>query len=299
MFLDARRSEYVSIHRSIPLIYAPYLGAHASQVYVLYVALAGSEGHAEVSEGDICRFLGIDQQSLEQAHTTLESYNLIQLKRESVSTDGFICRLLPPPPLPEHHSEDFESRSLPVETGAVLPKPTSPKRATKRSGPTPARLISKFYRGIHQPKIDSAEREMAKAEVADLRTTYSLEDIDFAIQWTLDHRELLVQPVESFAIIRDTIDQALASREQAETERVHSQVDTLVEEDHRRKQQEMLQKFRETLSGEQLKEIRQTALAQIEEDDSIVQELVTESFIRIKEDAIILEEYMKDSFEPD
>ena len=80
-------------------------------------------------------------------------------------------------------------------------------------------------------------------------------------------------------------------------EEARNQVEELTEKEQLRQQQEMIQAFRETLTPEQRKEIRQKALAQIAEDGSIVQELVTESFIRIREDAIILAEYMKDSFE--
>ena len=142
MFLDARRTEYVFVHRSIPLIYAPYLGAEAVRVYLLYVALAGSEGHAEVSEGDILRFLGIDSQTLEAAHSVLESYRLIQVHKGTVGPADFVCTLLPPPPLPEHQLEDFATRALPVDTEAVLPKPAAPRRRTaQRGGLTPAKLV--------------------------------------------------------------------------------------------------------------------------------------------------------------
>ena len=298
MFLDARRTEYLSLHRIIPLAYAPYLGAEAFRVYVLYVALAGSEGHADVSEGDICRFLGIDPETLEQAHDVLESYRLIQLHRESVGSPEFLCTLLPPPPLPEQESTDLASRALPVDAGAVLPKPAPPRRKRQGSRLTAAKLIAKFYRGIHRPRIDRDEREMAKSEIEDLRTRYTLEQIDFAIEWTLENQDLLVQPVESFAIIRETIDQALAAQEQSMVEQTQAKLESTIAEESFRKQQRLVEAFRKTLTPEQLEAIHQKALARIESDPSIVKDLVTESFIRITEDAIILEEYMGESFEP-
>lgn len=298
MFLDARRSEYLSIHRMIPLIYAPYLDAEAFRIYVLYAAIAGSEGHAEVSEGDICRFLGLEPDTLEQAHETLQSYGLIQLKAESAGDSGFMCTLLPPPPLSEEYIEDLGQRALPVDAGAVLPKPAVAKRLRKAAGVTPAKLISKFYRGINRPKIESDEREMAKAEVSDLRANYTLEQIDEAIQWTLANQDILLQPVESFAIIRDTIDQALAAQAHSETTLMQAQAEASVEEEAFRKQQQTLHEFRKTLSEEQLREIRQLALAEIDANETLVRELVTESFIRATEDAVILGGYMSDSFEP-
>ena len=94
-------------------------------------------------------------------------------------------------------------------------------------------VISEFFRLTGQNKISKTKRERGLSVGRKLREDgFSLEDIAFAVEWTIENSEKEPYEFASFAIIEHTIGQALAARDKIESaRRERKKLDRLKEEE--------------------------------------------------------------------
>ena len=151
-------------------------------------------------------------------------------------------------------------------------------------------IISGFYKGIGQDKIAKTKRERGLSVGRKLRTDgFSLEDIAFAVEWTLENAEK--EPYD-FAIIEHTIGQALAARDKIASEsRAIEERDKAVEEENSKREAEELERqeietHKADLSPEEHAELRQKAHEELIEF-GISEQMITDFLLNIKENEIL------------
>jgi len=152
-------------------------------------------------------------------------------------------------------------------------------------------IISHFYECVGQKKITKAKRERANECLGELiREGFSLEDIHFAIEWTI--RNSKEKPYE-FSILKHTISQAVADKEKLEAENKRRQeqeqiaIQAKAEDERLEKEREEIEAFKERLSSEEKTNLRQRALAEIEKMEGVKKEFVTDVLIKVKENEIL------------
>ena len=291
--VDERKCSFLILAKAIPLAYAPYIGAEAVCLYLLYASLA-DQGNAIIEPEDLKEFLNMDDESLEKCNQTLEEYGLVKL--ESREHNGKIvsnCYVLQPPPLPQTLYQDLCKKRLTGYIEGTLDfVPAEPPRKRRQRQPlvTAPKLITKLYQGIGRGKADIFERESGKKHIGDLlEKGYSLEDIDFAIEWSLENAR---SEIEDFSSIKDLIERAMAAREEymaKRTQQAEEEVKGNEEEEIGRK---VVDAYRNIMSDAEKKKLRKRVMAEILKDERINEEFVTEQLIVIKENEIIRTEYL-------
>ena len=295
--VDRRRCPFLVLDKAVPLAYAPFIGPEAICLYLLYASLA-DQAFLFSSHHSDSEFLGIDTESLEKCNQILEEYGLIKL--ENHEHNGRIvssCYILQPPPLPQTLHKDLRNKALAKYVEDILGfASTEPPKQTKRVRRrliTPAKLITKLYKGIGNGKVDIFERESGKRHISDLlQEGYSLEDIDYATEWALEYA---ADEIEDFSSIKDLMDRAIKARDehmakrtrQAEKE-VKGQGDEVVE-------RKMVEAYRKMMSDAEKKRLRERVMNDIRQDKKYNEEFITEQLIVIMENEIIRREYLKTS----
>jgi hypothetical protein len=300
--IDKRKYPFLLMDKSIPLAYAPYIGPESVCLYILYVSLA-DQGILSFFLEDVRDFLGINDETMERCNKLLEEYGLIKL--ESHEHKGKIisnCYVLQPPPFPRTLYADLQSKSLVRDIVqdmlniAPEEREVQPKR-TRTPLITATKLINKFYSMMGDGKLDIFERESGKKIISDLsKNGYSLEDIDFAIEWGLENAR---DEFEDFSSVKGLIDRAIEAREKymaERSEKAETEAKSQQNEDIERK---MIEAYKKMLSDAEKKMLRERAMNIIKQDKRINEEFVTEQFIVIKENEIIREEYLKKGFSGD
>ncbi|MDQ1329423.1 MAG: hypothetical protein QG641_2713 [Candidatus Poribacteria bacterium] len=152
-------------------------------------------------------------------------------------------------------------------------------------------IIDLFYKGIGQTKISQRKRERAKKCFEELiQDGFSQEDIVFAINWTIKNAK---EKPYDFALIKDTIGQAMAAEkeieaeEQKSLEKEQNRTRQLEEEKKLVEERERITTYKESLSPKQRSELRERALHEIRKTKGIKEEFITEIFIESKENEII------------
>lgn len=294
--VDRRRRSFLILDKAISLAYAPYIGAESVCLYLLYASLADHQGSASIEPEELIEFLGMNSESMEKCNQTLEEYGLIKL--EDHEHNGRIitnCYVLEPPPLPQTLYQDLRKKSLTkyIEDVLEFVPAESPKKSTRprRSLITESKLITKLYQGIGVRKIDIFEREAGKKHVKDLvGMGYSLEDIDFAVEWSL---EKAINQIEDFSSIKALIETAIEAREKymaEQTQQAKKEVKGQGEEEIERK---MVEAYRKMMPEAEEKRLRQQVMEKIRQDERMNEEFVTEQLLIIMENEIIRKEYLK------
>lgn len=152
-------------------------------------------------------------------------------------------------------------------------------------------LISHFYDCIGQQKLTSIKRERARECLKQmLNEGFSLEDISFAIEWTIDNSK--EKPYE-FSIIQHTISQAMADKDKVETEKARRKeqeqiaIQEKADEDRLEKERAEIEAFKEKMEPEERERLRQKALEEINKMEGIKKDFITEVLIRAKENEIL------------
>jgi hypothetical protein len=292
--IDGRRRSFLILDKAIPLAYAPYIGADSVCLYLLYASLA-DQSSASIEPDEIQEFLGIDTESMQKCNQTLEEYGLIKL--EDHEHNGRIitnCYVLKPPPLPQTLYQDLRKKSLTKYIEDVLEfVPAAPKKSTRtrRSLITESKLISKLYKGIGHSKVDVFEREAGKRQVKELvEKGYSLEDIDFAVEWSL---EKAIGQIEDFSSIKDLIGKAIEDREKYMAERTQQAEQEVKGHGEEEIERKMVEAYRKMMPEAEEKRLRQQVLEKIRQDERMNEEFVTEQLLVIMENEIIRKEYLK------
>ena len=293
--VDRRSQSFLILDKAIPLAYAPYIGAESVGLYLLYSALA-NHGTASIEPEELIEFLGMDSESMGKCNQTLEEYGLIKL--EDHEHNGRIitnCYILKPPPLPQTLYQDLRTKSLTkyIEDVLEFVPAESPRKSTRtrRSLITESKLITKLYQGIGVRKVDIFEREAGKKHIKELvEDGYSLEDIDFAIEWSL---EKAISQIEDFSSIKTLIGSAIEAREKymaEQTQEAKQEVKGQGEEEIERK---MVEAYRKMMPEAEEKRLRQQVMEKIRQDERMNEEFVTEQLLIIMENEIIRKEYLK------
>ena len=162
---------------------------------------------------------------------------------------------------------------------------------------SPRDIISGFYKGIGQEKISKTKRERAEKSFKELqRDGFSLEDIQFAVEWILKNSK--EEPYD-FSIITHTIGQAMAAKEKVErekTERLERERIALEEEAEKERQdreREKIEAYKETLSADEREKLRERALEEIRKIDGVKEEFIGDILIEVKENEILKAEMGK------
>lgn len=295
--LDKRKYPILIIDKSIPLAYAPYIGADAVCLYLIYLSIS-DQGISTFNSDEIIDFIGIDSVKLEECNKKLEEYGLIKL--ETNEYNGRIvntCYILQPPAIPRTLYAELQNKALvrdyikDISVQPAVEQKQAPVRRARASLITPNKIITKFYSMMGNGKIDIFEREAGKKHINDLQKMgYSLDDIDFAVEWGVEHAR---DEIEDFSSIADIIDKAISAREQYIAERQkQAELEARIQEneDIERK---MIEAYKKMMSDAERKALRERAMEIIKQDKRINLEFVTEQFIIIKENEIIREEYLK------
>jgi len=293
--VDRRKSSFLILDKSIPLAYAPYIGAEAICLYLLYASLA-DQGNASIEPDDLREFLGMDSESLEKCNQTLEEYGLIKLEnREHNGRIVSNCYVLQPPPLPRTLHSDLRKKALAKHVedilGFVPAESPQRKKRTRRTWITPTRLITNLYKGIGNGKVDIFERESGKRHISDLlQQGYSLEDIDFAIEWSLENAR---DEIEDFSSIKNLIKRAIAAREEYMAKRTRQVEREVKQQEGEEIERKMVEAYRKMMPDSEKKRLRERVMEEIRQDKRINEEFVTEQLVIIKENEIIRKEYLK------
>ena len=156
---------------------------------------------------------------------------------------------------------------------------------------SPNSMISGFYRGIGQEKISRQKRERAIKVFKKLRKDgFTPDQIAFAVEWTLENAK--EQPYD-FSIIEHTIGQAIAAREREEAEsREIDERETREREEREQiereeEEREEIEAYKESLDPDQRAELREKAIAEINEAGEYKKEFVNDFLINLKENEIL------------
>ncbi|MBM4399614.1 MAG: hypothetical protein FJ041_04720 [Candidatus Cloacimonetes bacterium] len=159
-------------------------------------------------------------------------------------------------------------------------------------------VIDLFYNGIEQTKITKQKRERAEVNIKKLlKEGFTLEDIQFAIKWTLENAK--EEPYD-FSIINHTIGQAMAEKgkaEKKEAENLEKERILAQKQEEEEKQEKLLEKVKEyknSLDGEQRKQLREGALKAIRSTKGIREEFITEILIEAKENELIYKQAIEE-----
>jgi len=294
--VDRRKCRFIIMDKSVPLAYMPYIGSQAVCVYLIYASLA-DQGNLYIDSDALKEFMSIDDQSLEECNKALEEYGLIKL--ESHEHNGKIanfCYVLQPPPFPRTLYVDLRKKSLvkdAIDDILQLTPGESKVQPVRARTPliTPAKLITKFYSLIGNGKVDIFEREAGKKHIGDLtKRGYSLEDIDFAIEWGFENSR---NEMEDLSSISTLIDRAIRAKEDHLASLSNQAEEQAMVQGNEEIERKMIESYRKMMSDSERKSLRERALDLIKQDKRIKEEFITEQFIIIKENQIIREEYLK------
>jgi hypothetical protein len=294
--IDKRKYPFLIIDKSIPLAYAPYIGPEAVCLYILYISLA-DQGSLLFSLEDVRDFLGISNEILAECNKSLEEYGLIKL--ENHEHNGRIvsnCYVLQPPPFPRTLYADLNSKALVKNVVQDLlslapeEQPASQPKRARTTLITSTKLISKFYSMMGNGKVDIFEKEAGKKHINDLtKMGYSLDDIDFAIEWGFENAS---DEIDDLSSIMNLIDRAIEAKEKYMAERSQQAEDEVKGQENELIERKMMDAYRKMMSEAEKKVLRDRAMDRIKQDKRINEEFVTEQHIVIIENEIIREEYL-------
>jgi hypothetical protein len=293
--VDRRKRPFLVLDKAIPLAYGPHIGSEAVYLYLIYASIA-DQGNISIDLEDVKEFLGMNTESLEKCNKILEEYGLVKL--EDHERDGRIitnCYVLQPPTLPQTLYQDLKKRALAgyiddvIDVGAAQP----PKKSRRRRQPliTTAKLVTKFYKGMGKSKTDIFEREAGKKHISDLiEAGYSLEDVDFAIEWAMEKAR---DELEDFSSIKGIIDKAIAEREEHMAKRTQQAEKEVKGQEDEEIESKMVEAYRKIMPESEQKRLRERVMEEIRKNKSIKEEFITEQLIVIMENEIIRKEYLK------
>jgi DNA-binding transcriptional MerR regulator len=160
---------------------------------------------------------------------------------------------------------------------------------------TASKLITKLYRGIGNGKVDIFERESGKKHINDLlQKGFSLEDIDFAIEWGLENAR---GEIEDFSSVKNLMDRAIAAREEHMAKRAQQAEREVERQEEEEIERKMVEAYRKMMPDADKKRLRDRVMGEIRQDKRINEEFVTETYIIIKENEIIRKEYLRRGIE--
>ena len=117
-----------------------------------------------------------------------------------------------------------------------------------------------------------------------------MEDIQFTSEWSVENAK---EELYDFSIIKHTIGQAMAAKEEAETKKAKKseaeRIASLEQEERDRQEQERaeIEAYKETLNPETRTALREKALKEIKSTDGIKEDFINDMLIAVKENEIL------------
>jgi len=152
-------------------------------------------------------------------------------------------------------------------------------------------IVTGFYKSIGQNRIAREKRERAEKVIKELQADgFNLEDIQFAAEWTPENAK---EELYDFSIIKHTIGQAMAAKEEAEAKKARrteaERITSLEQEERDRQEQERaeIEAHKETLDPEARTALRERALKEIRSTDGIKEDFINDMLIAVKENEIL------------
>ena len=233
------------------------------------------------------------------------------IKVDSVSSKSIPLKTIPSGSIPLKTTEGVSSESIPseniqsdkglltkentkgVSSGSIPSENTTIERSLKIDLSL-TNTVDLFYKGIGQKDIAKRKREKAEKDIEELiEDGFSQEDIIFAINWTIKNAK---EKPYDFALIKDTIGQAMAAKKEIEleeqkiTERDQKRAKQIEEEKKLEEERKKIESYKESLSPEQRSELREKVLNEIKKSGTIKRELIGQPLIDAKENEILRKE---------
>jgi len=156
---------------------------------------------------------------------------------------------------------------------------------------SPRAIITGFYKRTGHARITKHKRERAEKNFKELlKDGFSPEDIEFAVEWTLENAK---EELYDFSIIKHTIGQAMAAKEEDEERKARKREEERMAaerqaEEHRREEEKArIGIYKGGLSPEQRAELRNRAAAEIRNSGQFKEEFITDYLIEAKENELI------------
>lgn len=164
----------------------------------------------------------------------------------------------------------------------------------KNNSLSPRDIVYSFYKGIGQNRIAKQKREKAEKDIEELaQDRFSLEDIQFAVKWTLEN---VKEELHDFSIIKHTIGQAMAAKRKAQAEETKKKEREKIlaqeeaEEKRRAEEEARIKAYKESLDAGERARLRERAEAEIRDSGQYKEEFITEYLIGAKENQLIGEQ---------
>ena len=154
-----------------------------------------------------------------------------------------------------------------------------------------AKVVSGFYKGIGQNRISKQKRERASSVSKKLeKDGFSLEDIAFAIDWTLDNAK---EELYDFSILEHTIGQAIADRDkraqnaQEEADREMAEAKQKADQEQKERDREIVEAYKANLSEEERDKLYDQAEEEIRKAGDYKESFIDSFIVGLKENEIV------------
>lgn len=168
------------------------------------------------------------------------------------------------------------------------------KRSLINNSLSPRAIVLTFYKGIGQSRVSKTKREKAEICLKELLDDgFGAEDIKFAVGWTLKNAK---EELYDFSIIKHTIGQAMAAKEEIEAKEVkkleaeREAAQKQAEEDRKAEQRAKIKAHKEDLDPKERTQLRKRVEEQIRNSGQYKKEFVTDLLIEAKENELIGEQ---------
>ncbi|MBM3210822.1 hypothetical protein FJZ33_01280 [Candidatus Poribacteria bacterium] len=152
-------------------------------------------------------------------------------------------------------------------------------------------IISSFYNGLGHSRISKEKRERAKKCIEELiADNFSLEDIQFAVEWTLKTN---TEKLYDFSIIKHTIGEAMSAKEKTdaiEKQRIDEENKAILEKEEQErleKEKQKYESYKMAMSPEDRTKLREKALEQIKGMEGVKEEFITDTLIEFQENEVL------------
>ncbi len=159
---------------------------------------------------------------------------------------------------------------------------------------SPEDITNSFYEGIGHSRITKEKRERAKECIKELtEENFSLEDIQFAIEWTLKNK---TEKLYDFSIIKHTIGEAMSAKEEIEKRETDRQENERLAQEEKEeaerleKESALMESHKAKMNQKDRDELRERALEEIRNTKGVKAEFITDILINAKEKEILKRE---------
>lgn len=250
--------------------------------YSFLCVVADKNGMSFYSLPKMEKLLHMNRRTLIKARNHLVEMDLIAVRKDRVNRNRLLYQVL----------------SLPVKT-VILERRTPKRQLLSRDEiqDIAQLLVHHFYDLIGTPSSSAKLKKGYKQACHLLEDGYSVSDINFTIEWAQKNVE---QELYSFGIIPEVIGQALKDKEQSirqeETEQIarmkRRKLETQIEKE--RKITDLVDNLRARMNPKELGNIRREAEnLLLKKDPNIKKTVGYEMLLRIKEEEIIYQSYLK------